>query len=139
MKRSLHLVFLNCLMSMTLYAGQSLSDLQEVDDNHTDQKIALVVQSVYGVTQESFHKEIDLFTDNLSKIIENLGEYSDQGVQEFNARCDKELKDATGRINIISTHALNNYYDGLKKNGVATGVGVTDPVAQKLQAQVNTL
>jgi len=140
MRNFLCVLFLFCMTSTNFLVSQGLSALTEIDDsNNTNQQIFLIVQNVYAATEQDFNNEIASFTDALLHIVGSLGEYSDQGAQDFNDRCDQELKKAIARIDTISTHALHNYYDGLQKIGIESSVGVTDPIAQKLQSEVNSL
>ena len=140
MKSFASILFCSLLLSTHIYAGQGLSDLTTVDNENRDEIIAKVVQAVYASTQDDFNQEIKSFTIALTNIIAKLGDqYSDQGALDFDAHCDKELQNATTRINKISKNSSKDYYDGLKKAGILYGVGVTDPVAQKLQADVNVI
>ena len=95
---------------------------------------------MYEVTHNDFNKEISSFAQVLSDVIAKMSaEYSDQAAQDFNVRCDKELKIATLRINNISVNSSKNYYDELNKIGISYGAGVTDPVAKKLQTDINSI
>jgi len=140
MKILLRCLFVFCLVSSYFYAGQALSDLVEVESNRDkNQQIILIVQSVYEVTQKEFIQELTLFTDSLKNIIKNLGEYSDQSAQEFNDRCNKELQKSMIKINNISNNSVRLYYDNLDKLGMVYEIGVTDPLAQRLTIDINSI
>jgi len=140
MKKFMSFLLVFLLLSGSCYAGQGLSDLTTVEDQNTDEVIATVVQNVYASTQDDFNKEIALFTMALTNIIANIGdEYSDQAALDFDNDCDRELKKATVQINNISKKSSKNYYDGLSHAGIFYGIGVTDPVASKLEVDVNSI
>ncbi len=139
MKSFMKFMFTMLLLSNNFYAGQGLSDLMIVDESNIDEQIAIAVQVVYDATQNEFNKVIALFTHKLILIVESLGAYVDQAAQEFDVRCDKELKNAIEQMNKIARNSSKAYYDALKKIGISYGVGVTDPIAQQLYADISSI
>ena len=127
------------LFSVNCY-GQSLSDLTyDTSNNQADQLLNEIVINVYDQTLTDFNNEIEAFTATLTKDIEQLGVYSDAAALQFNQKCDQELDRATKEIHQISENAVHQYYNELAKNGLSSTVGVTDPVAQKLENDINSV
>jgi len=138
MKTFIRYIFL-FLLSGSCYA-QSLSDL--TTDNSSKEINLLLSQaviSVYDQTLIDFNTEIEAFTMTLTKSIERLGGYSEESSAQFDQECQDELDRATKEIRQISHNSILKYYDELKDKGISSGVGVTDPLAQKLDQDIDTV
>jgi len=127
-------------MTFSFYASQSLSDLvYDTSHNQTNQLIADIITKVYNQTQDDFNLEIAIFTTQITKIIEQLGVYSEESADQFNQDCQQELNISIKKINQISQDALHQYYDELTKISMSSGVGVADPVAKNLEQNINSI
>ncbi|AXK60997.1 hypothetical protein [Candidatus Chromulinivorax destructor] len=144
MKRFLNFLCMISIFSMHACIGAALIPglVQDEETSHRD-TVASIVIKVYGQVQQDFNKEIVVFSQALQDSFQSLTDADDDqavdSIEKFNAKTNAQLQKSIKVINRISDNSLKQYYDEMKKAGISFTLGVTDPVARKLQRDLNSI
>ena len=115
-----------------------LDDLEIVEGGNDSMKMMQEIAAiVYEHTQEKLYALMQSFSGKLSMKIHGLGSYTSSSVQDLDTFFNEALQNASAAMSGISKMAVSDYYAKLESAGIAVNLKVKDPLATKLEYDID--